>query len=67
MTQGGKLGLPPPSELSAFRLTPAKNKRKRASKILEEVFVKEDIRVDGMHKNMIPPQGVVGSRWLVIT
>ncbi|GJV42185.1 hypothetical protein Tco_1420625 [Tanacetum coccineum] len=67
MTQAGKLGLPPPSELLAFRLTTAENKRKRASKILKEVFVKEVIRVDGMHKNMIPPQGVVGSRWLVIT
>ncbi|GKB03979.1 reverse transcriptase domain-containing protein [Tanacetum coccineum] len=48
-----------PSELSAFRLTLAETKRKRASEMLEEVFVKEDIRVDGMHRNLIPPQGVV--------
>ncbi|GJX58869.1 hypothetical protein Tco_0290259 [Tanacetum coccineum] len=63
----GKLGLPSPSELSAFRLSGAKKKRKRASEMLEEVFVKEYIRVDGMHRNLIPPQGVVGSKGLVIT
>ncbi|GKB11272.1 hypothetical protein Tco_0845195 [Tanacetum coccineum] len=66
-TQAGKLGLPSPSELSAFRLSGAKKKRKRASEMLEEVFVKEYIRVDGMHRNLIPPQGVVGSKGLVIT
>ncbi|GJX99854.1 hypothetical protein Tco_0356873 [Tanacetum coccineum] len=52
--QARKLGLPLPSELLAFGLTPAEKKRKRASEILDEVFVKEDIRVDGMHRNLIP-------------
>nr|GFA26621.1 hypothetical protein [Tanacetum cinerariifolium] len=66
-TQAGKLSLPPPPELSAFRLSAAKKKRKRTSKLIKEVFVKEDIKVDGMYRNLIPPQGVVGSIGLVIT
>ncbi|GJT61685.1 hypothetical protein Tco_1005218 [Tanacetum coccineum] len=61
-SQAGKLGLtPPPPELCAFDLCAPKKKRKRASEILEEVFVKEDIRVDGMHRN-----GIEGNRGLVI-
>nr|GEZ85437.1 hypothetical protein [Tanacetum cinerariifolium] len=32
-----------------------------------EVFVNENIRVDGMERNLIPPQGVIGSPGLVIT
>ncbi|GKG53503.1 hypothetical protein Tco_0554903, partial [Tanacetum coccineum] len=40
---------------------------KRSSEILQEVFVMEDIVVDGMHKNLVPPPGVEGSRGLVIT
>ncbi|GJX43037.1 hypothetical protein Tco_0259713 [Tanacetum coccineum] len=66
-TQTEKLGLPPPPELIAFGLSAAEKKRKRTSEILKEVFVTEDIIVDGMHRNLIPPLGVVGSRGLVIT
>nr|GEW25589.1 hypothetical protein [Tanacetum cinerariifolium] len=66
-TQARKLSLPPPPELSAFRLSAAKKKRKRTSELIKEVFVKEDIMMDGMYRNLIPPQGVVGSRGLVIT
>ncbi|GKE82166.1 hypothetical protein Tco_1552166, partial [Tanacetum coccineum] len=65
-TQAGKLGLSPPSKLTTFRLTPAEKKRKRTSDMIQEVFVQEDIRVDGMERNLIPPQGVVGSPGLVI-
>nr|GEU49009.1 hypothetical protein [Tanacetum cinerariifolium] len=39
--------------------------KKRASKILEEVFVKKDIRVDEMQRNLIPPPRVEGSKRLV--
>ncbi|GKD03560.1 hypothetical protein Tco_1178534 [Tanacetum coccineum] len=39
---------------------------RRTFEILKEVFVTKDIRVDGMHRNLIPPPGVVGSRGLVI-
>nr|GEV91580.1 hypothetical protein [Tanacetum cinerariifolium] len=66
-TQARKFGVPPPSELTAFRLSATEKKRKRTSEILKEVYVTEDIRVDGMHRNLIPPPGVVGSRGLVIT
>ncbi|GJX32726.1 hypothetical protein Tco_0242581 [Tanacetum coccineum] len=41
-------------------------KRKRSSKILHEVFVKENVVVDGMHRNIIPPLGVEGRKGLVI-
>nr|GEV76296.1 hypothetical protein [Tanacetum cinerariifolium] len=43
-TQAGKLGLPSLPELSAFGLSAAKKKRKKASEILKEVFVTEDIK-----------------------
>ncbi|GJV43008.1 hypothetical protein Tco_1427544 [Tanacetum coccineum] len=66
-TQAGKLGLSPPSELTAFRLTPAEKKRKRTFELVKEVFVTQDIRVPGMKRNLIPPQGVIGSPGLVIT
>ncbi|GKF54663.1 hypothetical protein Tco_0165003 [Tanacetum coccineum] len=65
--KAGKLGLPPPPELLASGLTAVEKKRKRTSEILKEVFVTEDIRVDEMHRNLIPPPGVVGSKGLVIT
>nr|GEU51188.1 hypothetical protein [Tanacetum cinerariifolium] len=47
-TQAGKLSLPPPPELSTFGLLAAKKKRKRTSELIKKVFVKEDIKVDGM-------------------
>nr|GEW66550.1 putative ribonuclease H-like domain-containing protein [Tanacetum cinerariifolium] len=63
-TQAKNFRVPPPPELSAFRLSIAKMKRKRSSKIFKEVFTKEDIMIDGMHRNLVPPSGVVGSRGL---
>ncbi|GJR18252.1 hypothetical protein Tco_0966779 [Tanacetum coccineum] len=65
-TQARKLGIPPSPELIAFGLFDAEKKRKRSSEIIKEFFVKEYIVVDGMHKNLIPPSWVEGSRWLVI-
>ncbi|GJS52290.1 hypothetical protein Tco_0625652 [Tanacetum coccineum] len=62
--QARKLGIPPPPELSAFGLSAVDKKRKRSSEILKEVFFQQDIIVDGMHRNLVPPQGVVGSRGL---
>ncbi|GKD13770.1 hypothetical protein Tco_1198177 [Tanacetum coccineum] len=41
-------------------------KRKGSPEIIKEVFVKEDIVVDGIHRNLIPPPGFEGSRGLVI-
>ncbi|GKA95361.1 retrovirus-related pol polyprotein from transposon TNT 1-94 [Tanacetum coccineum] len=50
-----KLGLKPPSELSDYKITPEERKRKRISGLVDEVFVTEDIRVPGMHRNRDPP------------
>ncbi|GJR50629.1 R-linalool synthase QH1, chloroplastic-like protein [Tanacetum coccineum] len=66
LTQAKKLGVLPPLELSTFRILVDDMKRKRSSEILQEVFVKENIVVDGMERNLIPPQGIKGSRGRVI-
>ncbi|GKA01869.1 hypothetical protein Tco_0674534 [Tanacetum coccineum] len=68
LTQAKALGIPPPPELSTFGLLvlAVDKKRKRSSEILEEVFVKENIVVDGMHRNLVPPPGIEGRQGLVI-
>nr|GFC01931.1 hypothetical protein [Tanacetum cinerariifolium] len=45
-----KLGISPPYQLTAFETTPTK-KKKRKAEVLHEVFVKENIMVDGMKRN----------------
>ncbi|GKF83147.1 hypothetical protein Tco_0244803, partial [Tanacetum coccineum] len=60
-------GLKPPSKLSDYRITPEERKRKRISGLVDEVFVTEDIRVPGMHRNLIPPPGVTPIQGLVIS
>ncbi|GJS54713.1 hypothetical protein Tco_0628075 [Tanacetum coccineum] len=65
INQAKKLGLPPPSALATFEMTAEDKKRKR-TKILEEVFVKENIMVDGMHRNLVPPLGIEDRQGLVI-
>ncbi|GJZ10544.1 hypothetical protein Tco_0545303, partial [Tanacetum coccineum] len=65
VNQAKKLGLPPPPALATFGMTAEDKKRKR-TKILEEVFVKENIVVDGMHRNLVPPLGIEGRHGLVI-
>ncbi|GKA41731.1 hypothetical protein Tco_0734391 [Tanacetum coccineum] len=59
-------GIPPPPELSTFRASINDKKGKRSSEILKEVFVKEDVLVDGMHRNLVPPIGVEVRKGLVI-
>ncbi|GJY44111.1 hypothetical protein Tco_0432324 [Tanacetum coccineum] len=66
-TQAVKFGIPPPLKLTASRLSAIEKKRKRSSDIIKEVFVKEDIVVEGMHRNLVPPSRVEGSRGLVIS
>nr|GEW87159.1 hypothetical protein [Tanacetum cinerariifolium] len=61
-----KLGIPPPSQLTAFELHTAEKKCKRRIELIHEVFVKDNIVVDGMQRNLVPPQGVIGSVGLVI-
>ncbi|GKB42642.1 hypothetical protein Tco_0887584 [Tanacetum coccineum] len=65
-TQAEKLGIPLPPELSPVGLFAAEKKRKRSSEIIKEVFVKDNIVVDGIQRNLIPPPGVEGTRGLVI-
>ncbi|GJW04352.1 hypothetical protein Tco_1563208 [Tanacetum coccineum] len=65
-TQAEKLGIRPPPELTAFELPSVLKKKKRTTEIIKEVFVKDDIVVDGIHKKLVPPAGVVGSPRLVI-
>ncbi|GKE22174.1 hypothetical protein Tco_1433686 [Tanacetum coccineum] len=65
-TQAVKFGIPHPLKLTASRLSAIEKNGKRTSNIIKEVFVSKDIVVDGMHKNLVPPPGVEGSRGLVI-
>nr|GEU98968.1 retrovirus-related Pol polyprotein from transposon TNT 1-94 [Tanacetum cinerariifolium] len=58
---------PPVNKLTAFGLNASKNKKKRSSKLIKEVFVKEDIVMDGMHRNLVLPSRVVPSEGLVIS
>nr|GEW30267.1 transcription factor EGL1 isoform X2 [Tanacetum cinerariifolium] len=46
-----RLGLPPPHELATFGLTAEEKKRKR-TEFLKEIFVKEQIEVDGPQRNL---------------
>nr|GEV87301.1 hypothetical protein [Tanacetum cinerariifolium] len=48
-----RLGIPPPPELATFGLT-AEEKKKKRTEFIKEVFVTENIRVDGMDMNLIP-------------
>ncbi|GJS72785.1 hypothetical protein Tco_0705626 [Tanacetum coccineum] len=41
-------------------------KWKQTSELIKEVFAKENVVVDGMHRNLAPPPGVEGRRALVI-
>ncbi|GJS04500.1 hypothetical protein Tco_0321008 [Tanacetum coccineum] len=66
LSQAKALGIPPPHEVSTFGDSINDRKRKRSSEILQEVFVKENVVVDGMHRNIIPPPGVEGRKGLVI-
>nr|GEV23180.1 putative ribonuclease H-like domain-containing protein [Tanacetum cinerariifolium] len=60
------LGIPPPPELSTFGVSINDRKRKIRLEMLQEVSVKENLVVDGMHRNLVPPPGIIGSRGQVI-
>nr|GFA90191.1 hypothetical protein [Tanacetum cinerariifolium] len=59
-TQAGKLGIPPPTQLTVFELPTASKKKKRNVEIIHEVFIEENIVVDGMQRNLSLPEIVVG-------
>ncbi|GKE48383.1 hypothetical protein Tco_1479641 [Tanacetum coccineum] len=50
-----KLGIPPPSQLTVFKLPTTEKKKKRRTELLHEVFVKDNIMVDGMQRNLVHP------------
>nr|GFC48745.1 hypothetical protein [Tanacetum cinerariifolium] len=53
------------STLAMFEMTLEEKKRKK-TQFLKEAFITEDIRVDGMNRNLIPPHGVVSIECLII-
>nr|GEV80082.1 hypothetical protein [Tanacetum cinerariifolium] len=63
--QSKKLGPPLPPALATFRMT-TEDKKMNRTEFLKEVFVTEDIKVDGMNKNLIPPPRVMPIQGLVI-
>nr|GEX98943.1 nodal modulator 1 [Tanacetum cinerariifolium] len=64
--QAKRLGLPPSPKLVNFGLTAEEKKIKRAE-FVKEVFITEDVRVDGMGRNLIPPPRVIPIQGLVIS
>ncbi|GKA41489.1 hypothetical protein Tco_0734082, partial [Tanacetum coccineum] len=60
-----KLGLFPPPTLATFGMT-VEDKKRKSTKFLKEDFVTENITVDGMRRNLIPPLMVVPIDGLVI-
>ncbi|GJY40267.1 hypothetical protein Tco_0427537 [Tanacetum coccineum] len=64
-TTAGKLGIRPLSQLISFETTPAEKNRKRKAEVIQEVFVKENIMVDDMQRNLSLPKGVVGRACLL--
>nr|GFA44797.1 hypothetical protein [Tanacetum cinerariifolium] len=59
------LGLSLPPELATFGLTAEEKKRKR-TKLIKEVFVTKNVRVDGMDRNLIHPHRIIPIQGLVI-
>nr|GEX40820.1 RNA-directed DNA polymerase, eukaryota [Tanacetum cinerariifolium] len=59
------VGLSPPPELATFGLTAEEKKRKRTELIIK-VFVTENVKVDGMDRNLIPPPRIMPIQGLVI-
>nr|GEW97858.1 hypothetical protein [Tanacetum cinerariifolium] len=65
INQAKRLGIHPPPKLATFGMTAEEKKRKR-TKFIKEVFVTENIRVDGMDRNLIPPIGIMIIQGVVI-
>nr|GEW33178.1 hypothetical protein [Tanacetum cinerariifolium] len=65
INQAKRLGLSPPPELATFGLTAEEKKRKR-TKLIKEVFVTKNFKVDGMDRNLIPPPRIMPIQGLVI-
>nr|GEU73976.1 retrovirus-related Pol polyprotein from transposon TNT 1-94 [Tanacetum cinerariifolium] len=65
-----KLGIPPLPQLTVVELSPTQRKvnlkRNKRSELIHQVFVKENIVVDGMQRKLSLPEGVVGKDGMVI-
>nr|GEX97839.1 ribonuclease H-like domain-containing protein [Tanacetum cinerariifolium] len=57
INQSKKLGLSPPPELATFRLTPEEKKKKR-SKMINQVFVIKNVVANRCQRNITPPVDV---------
>nr|GEW01286.1 integrase, catalytic region, zinc finger, CCHC-type, peptidase aspartic, catalytic [Tanacetum cinerariifolium] len=66
INQAKRLGLSSPPKLANIGPAAEKKKRKRVE-FFKEVFVIEDVRVDGMGRNLIPPPGFIPIQGLVIS
>nr|GEV36552.1 hypothetical protein [Tanacetum cinerariifolium] len=53
-----RLRFPPPAELATFGLT-AEEKNMKMTELIKEIFVTENVRVDEMDRNLIPPSGIM--------
>nr|GEV51079.1 hypothetical protein [Tanacetum cinerariifolium] len=60
-----RLGLSPPPELATFGLT-AEEKEMKMTELIKEVFVTENVWVNGMDINLIPSLGIMPIQGLVI-
>ncbi|GJU48923.1 hypothetical protein Tco_1218478 [Tanacetum coccineum] len=60
------LDILPPPDLSTFGVSISDKKIKKSSETLTKVFVNENVVVDGMHRNLIPPLRAKGRKGLVI-
>ncbi|GKB44067.1 hypothetical protein Tco_0889009 [Tanacetum coccineum] len=68
-TKVGKLGIPPPRQLTTFELPPVGKKvgmKRKRNELFLEVFVKKNIIVDEMQRNLTLPEGVDGKAGMVI-
>nr|GFB06222.1 hypothetical protein [Tanacetum cinerariifolium] len=64
INQAKRLGLSPPPELATFGLT-AEEKKRKMTELIKEVFVTENVRVDGMDRNLIPPSRIMPIRLVI--
>nr|GEV82541.1 putative pentatricopeptide repeat-containing protein At1g17630 [Tanacetum cinerariifolium] len=65
INQAKRIGLPSPPELATFGLS-AEEKKRKMTDLIKEVFITENVRVDGMDRNLIPPPEIMPIQGLVI-
>ncbi|GJR34083.1 hypothetical protein Tco_1209767 [Tanacetum coccineum] len=53
-----KLKIAPPHQLTETKLPPAEKMRKGTKELIQHVFLNKEVIVDGMERNLVPPQSV---------